>query len=74
MDLILNLCKVLKVPANIVLNRADVGDKKLIKKIAKEYNTKIIAEIPYKKEILEAYSKGEPIKDESINDIIKEIR
>ena len=74
LDLILKLCKVLKVPATIVLNRADVGDKELIEKIAKKYNTKIIAEIPYKKEILEAYSRGEPIKDKAINEIIEELK
>ncbi len=74
LKLILKLCNVLEIPASIVLNRADVGDKKLIKDIAEEFNTKIIAEIPYKKEILEAYSKGEPIKHGSINNIIEEIR
>lgn len=71
LDLILQLCKVLKVPALIVLNRTNIGDKKLITNVAKKYNTRIIAEIPYKKEILEAYSRGEPIKDGSINKIIK---
>ncbi len=73
LDLILKLCNVLKIPAKIVLNRADIGDEKLIEKIAKKYKTKIIAEIPYSKKILEAYSKGEPIKDEAINKIIKTI-
>lgn len=74
LDLILQLCRVLKVPATIVLNRADVGDKKLIEKIAKKYKIKIIAEIPYKKEILEAYSRGKPIEDKSINQIIEALR
>ena len=37
--------------------------------IARKYRTEIIAEIPYKKEILEAYSKGRPIEDESIRRI-----
>jgi len=73
LDLILQLCKVLKVPATVVLNRADIGDKRLIEQIAKKYKTKIISEIPYKKEILEAYSRGEPVKDESIKQIIKKI-
>lgn len=74
LDLILQLCKVLKVPAKIVLNRADIGDKKLIEKIAKKYKTKIIAEIPYKKEILKAYSRGEPIREKNILNIIKELK
>ena len=74
LDLILQLCKVLKVKATVILNRADVGDKKLIEKITKKYKTKIIAEIPYKKAILEAYSRGEPVKDPSINKIIEKLK
>lgn len=74
LGLILKLCRILKIPAKIVLNRADIGDKKLIQDIAEKYNTEIIAEIPYKKSILEAYSRGEPIKDESIKEIINEIK
>lgn len=69
LDLILKLCKVLRIPAKVVLNRSDIGDKNLIMKVVRKYKTKIIAEIPYKKEILEAYSKGLPIKDEAIKKI-----
>ena len=71
LELILKLLRILKIPCSIVLNKADVGDKNLIKKTAKKFKTKIIAEIPYKKSILEAYSKGEPIKDENINKLVK---
>ncbi len=74
LDLILELCRVLKVPSMVVLNRADVGDKKLVQNVVKKYKTKIVAEIPYKKEILEAYSEGKPIKDESIIKIMESIR
>ncbi len=74
LKLILKLCKKLKVPAVIVLNRADIGDKTLIQEAAEEYNTKIIAEVPYKKEILESYSRGKPIQHKSINKIKEEIR
>jgi MinD superfamily P-loop ATPase len=73
LNLILSLTKVLKVPSFIVLNRSNVGDKMLVKKIADKYKTKIIAEIPYRKEILEQYSKGKPITDENIITIINEI-
>ena len=71
LDLILQLCSILKIPIKIILNRADIGDKNLIKKIAEKHKTKIIAEVPYKKEIIESYSKGEPIKHQSINKIIE---
>ena len=58
LKLILDLCQKLKVPAKIILNQADLGDKTKIEKIAKEYKTKIEEEIPYSKKIVEAYSKG----------------
>ncbi len=69
LKLILQLLKILKIPCFIILNKADVGDKNLIEKTAKKFKTKIIAEIPYKKSILDAYSKGEPIKDNEIKQI-----
>jgi len=71
LELILKLLRILKIPYNIILNKADVGDKTLIEKTAKKFKTKIIAEIPYKKSIQKAYSNGEPIKNENINKIIK---
>ncbi len=74
LNLILQLCKVLKVPTTVVLNRSNIGNKQLIEKIIRKYKTKIIAEIPYKKEILEAYSRGKPIKDKSITQIIESIK
>ena len=56
LNLILDLCKRLKVKTEIIINQADLGDKKIIYKIAKK--SKIRKEIPYSKEIVEAYSKG----------------
>ena len=58
LNLILDLCKKLKVPAKIIINQADLGDKKEIKKIAKRFKTKIVKEIPYSKKIVDAYSQG----------------
>lgn len=74
LGLILKLLKKLNVPAKVVLNKADVGDKKLIQKIVKKYKTEIVAEIPYKKEIIEAYSRGEAIEDSNIKNILKIIK
>jgi len=73
LELSLKLLKKLKIPAKIILNRADIGNRNLIEEIAEKYKTKIIAEIPYKKEILESYSKGEPIEDENIKKIVKNL-
>jgi len=71
LKLILDLLKILKIPAKIVLNKSTVGDKELIYKIAEEYDTEIIAEIPYERSIIESYSKGELIKHKGIEKIAK---
>jgi len=58
LSLILDLCKKLKVPAKVILNQSDLGKKQEVKKIARKYRIKIEKEIPYSREIVEAYSKG----------------
>ena len=73
LKLILQLLEKLKIPSKIILNKADIGDKKLIQEIAKKFKAEIIAEIPYSKEILQAYSKGLPIKHESIEKIAENL-
>ncbi len=67
LELILRLLNKLKIPTNIILNIADIGNKKIIEDISKKYKAKIIAELAYDKKILEAYSKGLPIKNQEIN-------
>ena len=59
LSLILDLCKKLGVPAKVILNQADLGDKRKIEKIAKKFKIKIEKEIPYSKKLVEAYSKGQ---------------
>jgi len=71
LELILRLLKILKIKFKVVLNKATIGNKKLIEKIVKKYKTEIIAEIPYRKEILKAYSRGKPIKEENIDKIVE---
>ena len=58
LNLILDLSQKLKVPARVILNQADLGDKRRIEKIAKNFKIKIEKEIPYSKKLVEAYSKG----------------
>ena len=43
---------------SLVKTQADLGDKKEIKKIARKHETRIVKEIPYSKEIVDAYSQG----------------
>jgi len=59
LNLILDLCKKLKIPTEVILNQADLGDKKRVEEVVKKFKIKIEKEIPYSKKIVEAYSKGE---------------
>jgi len=58
LNLILDLCQKLKVKSKIILNQANLGDKKEIEKIAKKYKIKIEKEIPYSEKLVKAYSRG----------------
>jgi len=73
LELILKLLKKLEVESGIILNRSDIGDKKLIANLLRRYQTSIIAEIPYSKKLIRLYSRGTPIKDKNIPKIVKEI-
>jgi len=57
-ELILQLLKIMKIPAEIVLNKADVGEKEIIHKIADKFNARIAFEIPYSDRLVKAYSFG----------------
>ena len=59
LGLILGLCQKLKVPVKVILNQADLGDKKKIYETVKRFKTEIEKEIPYSKKIVEAYSRGQ---------------
>lgn len=55
LSLILELLQRIKVPAEIVLNKSDVGKRELIETIAKKFHAKISVEIPYSEELVKAY-------------------
>jgi len=57
-ELILKLLKIMEIPSEIVLNKADVGDQGVIKKIAEEYGVPITLKIPYSERLIKAYSEG----------------
>jgi len=71
LELSLKLLKKLKIPSKIVLNKSDLGNRKLIEDIAKKYQTEIISEIPFNKQIVLDYSSGKPIKNKNINKMIE---
>ncbi len=58
LKLILGLLYKLKVPTKIILNQADLGDRRKIDEIAKDFDVKIEHEIPYSKRIVKAYLNG----------------
>ncbi len=70
-SLSLELLKTLKIPTQIILNKSDVGNKELIGKLCKKFSIEIISEVPYKKSIMESYSRGEPIENSGINKAVK---
>ncbi|MBD3164210.1 AAA family ATPase [Candidatus Woesearchaeota archaeon] len=72
-ELILKLLDMLKKEKKIILNRADIGDKKMIEKLAEKYKTKIAAEIPYSREVIKAYANALTIKNKAIQKIAKEL-
>lgn len=59
LELILDLADKLGLPSEVILNQANLGDKKQIETVIEKYKSKITKEIPYSKQISNAYSKGE---------------
>jgi len=57
-SLILELLKIMDIPSEIVLNKADVGDASIIEEIAKVYGVQISVKIPYSEKLIKAYSEG----------------
>lgn len=66
LELIISLTKKLGLGFEIILNKEGEGKSESIEGIAEKNGKKIFARIPYKKEIMESYSKGIPIKEKSI--------
>ena len=58
LKLILNLLKILKIPAKIIINQENLGKRKLIEEIAQKTKTVIAYRIPYSKELVKKYSGG----------------
>lgn len=52
--------KVLGIPSGLIINRADMGDDRVIA-YAEEEGLPILMEIPFDRKIAEAYSCGRPI-------------
>jgi len=60
LQLAVETLKKLKIPFGVIINRADIGDKKVEEYCQKE-KIKILMKIPFDRKIAEFYSKGMPI-------------
>lgn len=58
LEVMLVLAKMLGIKAEIVLNKANMGEKRLIEKVSKKFDVPITVEIPYDKELVKFYSSG----------------
>ena len=64
LKLAVEVLRKLNIPFGVVINRSDIGDDKLYNYCEKE-NIPILMQIPFKKEIAVAYSKGIPLVEEN---------
>jgi MinD superfamily P-loop ATPase len=62
LKLAVGAAQILGIPRGLVINRSDIGDSKT-KEYADEMNLPILMEIPFNREIAEAYSRGEMLVD-----------
>jgi len=60
LKLAVEVMRVLKLPCGVVINRCDVGEKK-VEQYCKEENIPVLLEIPHDRRIAESYSRGEII-------------
>ena len=66
---ILELLKIMDIDSKIILNLADIGDKKNVEDLCGEFNTSILEEIPHSRAVMESYAKGIPfVSDESLSE------
>ena len=63
LELAVGAVKTLKIPHGIIINRADIGDDRIIRYAERE-KIPILLEIPFDKRIAEAYSQGIPLVED----------
>ena len=61
LELILELSSTLGLESWVIVNRSTIGDVSKVEEVAQKYNARIVAKIPYSREIVESYVKGVPI-------------
>ena len=73
LELILTLLEIMETPAQIVVNKSDLGDLNLILKVSQDFNIPLIQEIPYEKDILKKQSRSQLVTHESIKKLADSI-
>lgn len=58
LDLILKLAEKLDIDSSVILNRSDIGAREGIYNISKKHGSRVVAEIPYSKDVIRQYSAG----------------
>jgi MinD superfamily P-loop ATPase len=61
--LAVGMVKILNIPHGIIINRSDLGDRK-VEEYANEENIPILMEIPFSRQIAETYSRGKLLVEE----------
>ena len=78
LKLALGAVSILDIPCGLVINRCDIGDDK-VETYAKEHNLPVLMQIPFDRNIAEAYSRGEilaeafPVWRERIRQMMQDI-
>jgi MinD superfamily P-loop ATPase len=71
LEIILRLLKKIKKEGSVIVNRSDVGDIQKVKDLIVKYDTEIIFKIPFSKDVVDSYSKGNPIQIKDILEVLQ---
>ncbi|MCC7552004.1 MAG: ATP-binding protein [Methanobacterium sp.] len=69
LELILQLLDIMQLPAQIIINKSDIGDLNLIGEVSRDKNVPIIQKIPYERNILKKHSRGQPVVHKNIEEL-----
>jgi MinD superfamily P-loop ATPase len=73
LGLILSLTQQLGIPTGVVLNKHGIGNDSLIKDLTDSNGSTLFGTLPYSKEIITKYSRGEPIDHPKIRDMTRKL-
>jgi len=72
LEIILRLLKKINKYGTVIVNRFDIGNIQKVNELITKYNTRIIFKIPFSKDIVDSYSKGNPIQIKNILEVLKQ--